>query len=126
MTKIGKRFTKPRKAIFHALTNFEKPVTIKEIYHFLKNSIDLASIYRTLDLMKQSAVVNEIEFGDGKKRYELVTGKNHHHHLVCENCGDVTDIEMKEEQLLNKIKTKNDFRIKRHELEFFGLCQNCQ
>lgn len=126
MIKIGKRFTKPRKAIFQALTNFKKPVTAKEIYHFLKNSIDLASIYRTLDLMKQLTIVNEIEFGDGKKRYELVTGKNHHHHLVCESCGDVMDVEMKEEKLLNKIKTKNDFKIKRHELEFFGLCQNCQ
>jgi len=96
MTKIGYRYTKPRKLIFELLEHFHKPITAQEVFLFLKKKkkqIDLTSVYRTLDLMKKSAIVDEIEFGDGKKRYELAIGENHHHHLICKNCGDVENIE---------------------------------
>ena len=129
MTKIGYRYTRPRKLIFEVLEHFQKPVSAQEIFLFLnkrKKQIDLTSVYRTLDLMKKSTIVNEIEFGDGKKRYELVVGKNHHHHLICKNCGGIENIEIKEEELLSKIKTETNFKVERHTLEFFGLCPNCQ
>ncbi|MBI5127372.1 transcriptional repressor [Candidatus Roizmanbacteria bacterium] len=126
MTKIGIRYTKPRKLIFKALNHFSKPVSAAEINFYLKNKIDLTSIYRTLELMKKINIIEETEFGDGKKRYELMKNNKHHHHLVCENCGDVENIEMKEDNLLDKVKNKSSFLIKEHKLEFFGLCPNCQ
>lgn len=126
MTKIGERFTKPRKLVFKSLEHFKKPVTVKEIFQYLKRSIDLTSIYRTLELMKSSGVVNEIDFGDDKKRYELTNKNKHHHHLICKNCGDIEDIEMSESKLLDTIKHKSKFAISEHKLEFFGLCPNCQ
>ena len=126
MTKIGERYTKPRKLIFEALAHFFKPITVSEINSYLKNKINLTSIYRTLELMKKSDIVEEAEFGDGRKRYELIENQKHHHHLVCQNCGDVEDVEMKEEELLNKVKAKSKFAIKEHKLEFFGLCPDCQ
>jgi len=126
MTKIGIRYTKPRKLVFEALAHYSKPVSVAEINYYLKNKIDLTSIYRTLELMKKSNIAEETEFGDGKKRYELISEKGHHHHLICENCGDIEDIKMKEDELLNKVKTKSKFAIKKHKLEFFGLCPNCQ
>ena len=92
MAKIGIRYTKPRKLVFEALTHFSKPTSVAEINSYLKNRINLTSIYRTLDLLKKSDLVNVILFGEGKKRYELKDKDEHHHHLVCENCGDVKDI----------------------------------
>ena len=65
VTKIGHRYTRPRKLIFEVLEHSLKPVSAKEIFLFLKKrkkQIDLTSIYRTLDLMKKSTIVNEIEF----------------------------------------------------------------
>ncbi len=126
MTKIGIRYTKPRRLVFGALAHFSKPVSANEINEYLENKIDLTSIYRTLDLLKKSDLVNVILFGEGKKRYELKNKNDHHHHLVCENCGDVQDIEMKEKDLLRKIQKQSNFLIKKHNLEFFGLCKNCQ
>ncbi|OGK21309.1 hypothetical protein A3C23_02260 [Candidatus Roizmanbacteria bacterium RIFCSPHIGHO2_02_FULL_37_13b] len=129
MTKIGYRFTRPRRLIFEVLEQHIKPVSTQDIFQFLKKRnkyIDLTSIYRTLDLMKKATIVNEIEFGDGKKRYELVKGKNHHHHLVCKNCGDVEDIEIREEKLMKALKIETDFKIEKHTLEFFGLCDKCK
>lgn len=129
---IGQRHTKTREKIFEAFKHFDKPVDAMEIFSYLKKDIDLASIYRNLDLMKKSGLLNVILFGEGKKRYELVRN-NHHHHFVCDNCGKVIDINIDENNLINKIMTDNarlparqGLRIQRHNLEFFGLCKNCQ
>jgi Fur family transcriptional regulator, ferric uptake regulator len=129
MKKIGTRLTKPRKSIFQALSDFSKPSTVKEINLYLQNKkikVNLTSIYRTLSLMTKSGIINEIEFGDGKKRYEKVEDNSHHHHLICENCKSVEDISLKETTLLKEVKKQSSFKVKKHSLEFFGLCQNCQ
>ncbi len=126
MIKIGTRYTKPRKLVFEALTHFSKPVSANEINGFLENKINLSSIYRTLDLLRKSDLVNVILFGEGKRRYELKNQDEHHHHLVCESCGDVEDIEMQEKSLLKNVEEKSKFLVKKHNLEFFGLCQECQ
>jgi Fe2+ or Zn2+ uptake regulation protein len=127
--KIGKRYTEVRKKIFTAIEKMDKPVTATEIHDFIKKNyqeVDLASIYRNLELMNKSDAVNVILFGEGKKRYELKNMKGHHHHLFCEGCGDIKDIEMKEENLIKNVKNNQGYVIKKHNLEFFGLCPNCQ
>lgn len=126
MTKIGVRYTKPRRLIFEALEHLSKPASANEINDFLKNKIDLTSVYRTLNLLVKSEMVNVILFGEGKKRYELRNKNEHHHHLVCEKCGDVEDVEMKESVLLRSVEERSKFIIKKHNLEFFGLCPDCQ
>lgn len=125
MNKLGQRETKQRKIILKALSNLTTPSTVKEISGCLKNKVDTVSIYRTLSLMKKNNLVNVILFGDGKKRYELISSKNHHHHLICEGCGKIEDVEIKEEVLIKSIKNNHDFFIKKHNLEFFGLCKDC-
>ncbi len=123
--KVGKRMTLPRKLVVDALSKNEKPMTAQEIYSKMKNQVDLASVYRNLELLSKTNKVNQYEFGDGKKRYEMVK-RDHHHHLICQNCGEVENIEMKEAELMEKVKNKSGFKIERHSLEFFGLCANCQ
>jgi len=129
MAKIGQRFTRTRKIIFEAIEHFDKPVSVQDIFSYLKKQkeeIDLTSIYRNLELMKKADMINTILFGEGKKRYELKNISEHHHHLVCEKCGDVEDIEMQEKSLLKEVEKQSKFLIKKHNLEFFGICQNCQ
>lgn len=123
--KIGDRMTKPRKHVLEILLKSRFPITAQEIYSKIK-SIDLVSVYRTIELLLKTGVIKEFLFGDGKRRYEIVNNDNHHHHLICENCGDIEDVRMKEEDLLKKVKNKSKFLIKEHKLEFFGLCPNCQ
>lgn len=124
-TKIGDRMTKPRKHVLEILMKSRLPITAQEIHSKIK-TIDLVSVYRTIELLLKTGVVKELLFGDGKKRYEIVNGNDHHHHLICENCGDIEDIKMKEEDLLKNVKNKSKFLIKEHKLEFFGLCSDCQ
>ncbi|KKP85940.1 MAG: Ferric uptake regulator [Candidatus Roizmanbacteria bacterium GW2011_GWA2_35_8] len=125
---IGQRYTKTRKKIFKALSISKKPITVQEIFKYLKKNrekINLASIYRNLNLMEKSGLVSVVLFGEGKKRFELKDKSAHHHHFFCKNCGEIEDVEMKEDDLMT-IFNKSRFLIKEHKLEFFGLCPDCQ
>jgi len=50
------------------------------------------TVYRILDFLFKNQIIERVEFGEGKYRYELK--KNHHHHLICTNCGRVQDVEI--------------------------------
>ncbi len=72
-------------------------------------------------------IIEHIIFHDGVLRYEL-SDRIHHHHLVCLNCNQVQDVELKQEldDEEKRISRKTKFQIIRHSLEFFGLCVNCR
>lgn len=126
ITKAGYRLTTPRKTILSIVT--EDPLTAQEIYQKLLNEnkqYDLATVYRNLELLVQLKLVTKVQFGTGSARYEK-TGKAHHHHLICEHCGSIEDIHLKEKALLQQITQTSTFKVERHSLEFFGLCKNCK
>ncbi len=112
------------------LKKTQKPITVQEISSGLlkKNiSANKTTIYRELEFLLTQNIIDEIEFGDGKKRYELRSEK-HHHHIVCIQCGKVEDIDFDVDLKTHEkeISKKTGFEIKEHNIEFFGLCQSCQ
>ncbi len=109
--------------ILNLLENLEVPVSVPEILS--KIPANKTTIYRELNQFLSKGLINEIEFGDGKKRYES-KNRDHHHHLVCKNCGKVENLEINEKVLLNKLKKQTNFLIENHSIEFFGKCINCQ
>src|SRR5260221_14224287 len=102
---------------FHSKIN--KTVIALELIDLLK--VNKTTVYRQIKSLLKEKLIAEIEFGDGKKRYEL-SSLPHHHHVVCIKCNLISDITLKE----NFNKPKTNFKILKHNLEFFGLCQNCQ
>lgn len=127
LKKNGYRITKPRQEIIKVLKSY--PLTVSDIHHLLTRKnirIDLASVYRTLELFVELGIVRRIEIGGDKNRYELSDEENHHHHLVCNNCGTIEDITVNENSLLEEVNNKSAFKIDHHHLEFFGLCRDCQ
>ena len=108
--------------ILNLLKKSTTPISVPEIIS--KISANKTTIYRELDQFLSDGLINEIEFGDGKKRYEIT--RDHHHHLVCKNCNKIEDIEIDEKILLTKIKKQSNFFIENHSMEFFGKCINCQ
>ena len=75
--------------------------------------------------LKELEIVKEIRLRDREVRYEL-SNCEHHHHLVCEKCGDIEDVALCEEAILKEVKKQSHFKIDSHTLEFFGLCEKCQ
>lgn len=123
----GYRLTTPRREIINVLAHH--PQTALQIFFLLKKkkkSVDLASVYRTLEIFVDMGFVHAIELSEGKKRYELVEHENHHHHLICTTCGVIEDIRINENAMLKDVANKSEFKIDHHHLEFFGICVRCQ
>ncbi len=99
----------------------------------LKNSkkadptVSKATVYRTLSLLKDARVLEEQDFGDGKKLYERAQGRKHHDHLICIRCGNIIEFENEAiETLQDSEAKKQNFKIVYHSLKLFGFCQKCK
>ncbi len=122
------RKTPARVAITEFLSSSEFPVDVEQTIKFLRSknlNTNKVTVYRIIDMLYKNGTISRIELGEGKYRYELQ--KNHHHHLICTNCGKIEDAQGDLlEDLQSKINKKSGFLIKSHSLEFFGLCKDCQ
>ena len=83
--------------------------------------VGLVTIYRTLDLLSELGAVRRLDLGDGP-RYELA--EDHHHHLICESCGGVSEFERCPLDL-RRLRGV-DFEISSHTLEIYGRCADCR
>lgn len=126
---LSLKATPARLALMKLLEASGKPLDIQSMIAYLeKNSIqtDPATVFRIVNLFEKKGLIKHIELHEGKFRYEL-SAKADHHHLVCENCGDIEDISDCNISALEKeIRKKKKFLVKHHALEFFGICKNCQ
>jgi Fur family transcriptional regulator, ferric uptake regulator len=121
----GLKSTNARVAVLDFLEEQRNPTDVYSIAEELNQVADQATIYRILEILTKNGIVNRLEFGEGKYRYELQ--RDHHHHMICENCGSIEDVEGAfVEELEKEIKDKKGFRVKSHSLEFFGICSDCQ
>lgn len=122
------KVTHARQVILDFFLKTKHPVTAEDIASYLQKKqcdTDKATVYRVLDTFYQKGLINKIEFGEGKSRYEIAGAE--HHHLMCERCGEIEDIsDCHIDTLEKEIKKKKGFTVKRHSLEFFGICRQCQ
>ncbi len=86
-----------------------------------------ATVYRTLELLREAGLVREHEFGEGFKRYEPLAAESHHEHLICMSCGKVVEFSSERlERMKALIAEEYGFRAHHHRLEIYGYCQACQ
>lgn len=86
-----------------------------------------ATVYRTLDLLVQSALVVERDFGEGFRRYEPARDEPHHEHLLCTVCGRVTEFrDERLERMSTLIAESEGFARQGHRLVIYGVCSSCQ
>lgn len=129
----GYKLTPQRRATLDTIIqNRGKHLNTEEIYDLVKEKcpeIGLATVYRTLQLLDELSILLKLNLDDGCIRYELNTHEDdhQHHHLICENCNAVIEVELDLlEHLEEKIEKKYNFKIKDHTVKFFGLCSKCQ
>jgi Fur family ferric uptake transcriptional regulator len=129
LKEVSLKATPARMAILDFLEKEHRPIDVSELLAYLSVnniSMDQVTVYRILDKFYKSNIVKRLEFGEGKFRYEI-THVDDHHHLICESCGKIEDISDCGVSVLEKeIAQKKKFLVKRHSLEFFGLCSDCQ
>lgn len=126
----ARKITGPRRAILALLRIEPHPVSVKDIHEALpKGLCDLATVYRSTQMLEDMGLVNRYDFGDGTARFEVVReGEHaHHHHLVCTACQRIVELDdCLAEAWEQRIAQSTGFRTVTHRLEFFGVCPECQ
>lgn len=120
----GYKVTEGRKVILGVLKKYHKPLSVKDIQEKVKN-IDTVTIYRNLEQFAKTGIVNKLSLGGDRAYFEY--SDNHHHHVVCTNCGYIEELSgcMVPEKLPKTKNLKFFAKISHHSLEFFGLCLSC-
>jgi Fur family ferric uptake transcriptional regulator len=130
MDKKGLRSTDQRRLIVDTFFHADNHVSIEELLAKVRAKdprVGYATVYRTLKLLTECGVANERRFGDGLTRYELADDTSHHDHLICVECGDITEFEEPRiEELQEKVAKKYGFELRLHKHELYGLCAKCQ
>jgi Fur family transcriptional regulator, ferric uptake regulator len=128
----GYKITKARIAVLNIMFNNKLPLNALDIYKkLLKNKISTkineVTIYRTLSSFEKSNILKRVNLRKDSIYFEL--NNDHHHHIVCTNCGVIEDFEENKdiEKLLENvvIKSTKFKNIKEHSLELFGICKVC-
>lgn len=88
--------------------------------------VGIASIYRVLDGLDRSGLVQRIDFGDGVSRFEPARGSEHHHHFVCDDCGKVEPFEDPAlEAAIVGVAGGRGYEVAAHDVVLRGACGDC-
>lgn len=127
----GLPVTSQREAVAEVVFTSDEHLSVDEIEQRLRERgerIGKATVYRTLDLLVRSRLVEEHDFGEGFKRYEhRLSSQPVHEHLICLECGAVTEVRSEEIQAMEaRVQREFGFLPARHRVEIYGLCADCR
>jgi Fur family ferric uptake transcriptional regulator len=125
----GYRLTPQRLMILSAIENSEDHISAEEIYSQIVAKypyVNISTVYRTLELLKELGLVMETDLGEGRVRYHPAD-KGHHHHLVCQECGAIIDVdESTLARLQDVLLARYNFSASLRHVAIFGICGNCR
>ncbi len=124
----GLKTTKQRNTIISTFFGLRGHISVEELLVEVKKAnprIGYATVYRTLHLLVESKLVEERRFGDGLARYEGHSDVEHHDHMICVDCGDISEFfNPRLEALQEQLAEENHFEIYSHRLELYGACKD--
>jgi Fe2+ or Zn2+ uptake regulation protein len=132
LARVGQRFTPGRRALVEALEAAPRPLTLPELLE-ADSRLTQSSTYRNLYLLEEVGIVRRLTQGPAEHAaFELAEEfSTHHHHLICRECGAVTDITLSDEaedeieRALARAAAAHDFEAQHHALDLFGRCGSC-
>lgn len=120
----GLRMTGQRRVIAKVLEDSEDHPDVEELYgraSAIDSGISLATVYRTVKLFEEAGILDKLEFGDGRARYEDAE-RDHHDHLIDINSGEVIEfVDAEIEALQERIAQKLGYELRGHRLELYGV-----
>lgn len=131
LKKNNLKFTIQREVILETLYNSDEHLTPEALHHLIQDlqpdlKTGIATVYRTLALLEESNVVTSLSFGAQGKKYEL-GAKEHHDHLICTECGKITEFVDEEIEKRQHIITDDlGFKMIDHSMQIYGVCTECQ
>lgn len=129
MPDIERRNTRQRRAVEDALRTTDDFISAQDLHAKLRtagDTIGLATVYRTLSTLAEDERVDVLRTQEGEARYRLCSTDDHHHHLVCRDCGRTVEIEGPAvEEWAATTAQAHGFTLVTHTLEVFGRCAQC-
>lgn len=129
LEKRGLRFTRQREAIIKKVFTFANHFCAEDLADWARNEgrpYGLVTIYRTLALAVEASLIEERDFGRGRKYYDKVHGRGHHEHLICRACGEVHELwDDRIEELHRELSARIGFVPDSYDLRVFGRCARC-
>jgi Fur family ferric uptake transcriptional regulator len=126
----GHRNSGARRVVVELLGRQHCCLTAQEIFDQLRGEgrrVGIASVYRTLEHLSREGFVQRIDIGAGTTRFEPIQADGeHHHHLVCDDCGKVeafADDEL--ERALRKVERRTGYSVAGHDVVLRGACDQC-
>lgn len=125
----GLRLTPQRLFILSAIAEGEGHLGVDEVYRRVQDSypyIDIATVYRTIHLLKRMGLVTEVGIGD-RLHYELTDPDRRHHHLVCSSCENAFDLDPAYvAEFRQNLSTRYNFEPDFENLTVTGICADCK
>ncbi len=132
LRRVDQRYTSGRRAIVELLVSARHPVSISEIAERLPD-LPRSSAYRHLTDLQAAGLIRRVAASDEFTRFELAEDlTEHHHHLLCVNCGTVTDVtlpagfEQEVAGAVTDLAAAEGFQPQSHRLDILGVCAACQ
>jgi len=123
------RITPQRLAVLKILAGDQTHPSVTQVYNEVKRAFpttSLATVYKTIILLKELNEVLELGFPDGSNRYDGAKPFPHPH-MICTGCKEIMDPELISlRDLNNEMSRKTGYKILYHRLDFFGLCPACR
>ncbi len=125
----GHRLTPQRLAVLRVLAESPKHPRVEQIYEQVRRQhpmISRATVYKTVETLKEMAQVLELEFSGASNRYD---GRRvePHPHLICRGCGSIEDVELPAlMQEAAEVADKAGYELLGYRLDFYGLCPHCR
>ena len=127
----GQRYTTNRRVLVEILEATDRPLTIAEMLEH-RDDLALSSAYRNLSVLERAGVVHRLVTSDEFARFELAEDlTEHHHHLICSNCGSMADFTIPSEletaldKAFARVAADVGFRAEHHRLDLLGHCAAC-
>ena len=130
LKKNGLKMTRQREVVVESFLRTEGHLSTDELYQLVKKKnkdIGFTTVFRTLKALTDCGLARETDLSDGRTRFEHLYNRPHHHHIVCLECSRTIEFLSPElEQLQEQIVSRYGFKSMRHQLQIFGVCNDCQ
>lgn len=127
--KAGKRLTGQRQLVLEVLQEHGGHLDAQELYRLAQARdprLNLSTVYRTVALLRDLGLVDELYLGEDHHHYEIKTSATHYH-LVCRECGAVVEFASPLiEQLKADVGRQHDFEIYEANVDLWGVCSSCR
>jgi len=129
LRSAGRRVTQQRLLVLETIQQGGGHLDAEEIFDLARRktpTLSLSTVYRTINVLKEAGVVEELHLGEDHHHYELKSQEGHHH-LICQSCGKVVEFDCPFSQpFLHDLGEEREFQITGVQLNLTGYCSDCR